>query len=193
LIDMHSRKALILAALLMGLASSALGETWVLEASQSRLIARPTWEGQSFEIVFRRFSAELTLDPARPENARLRARVDVTSADADSEDLNEGMAQEEWLDLDDHRTAVFQSERIRSAGDGRYVAEGTLTLKGIEHALTLPFGWRPAPDGRRFEADVAVDRLDWRIGEGEWASGDGIGLEVQVVVDALFRPEGRAR
>jgi polyisoprenoid-binding protein YceI len=188
---MHRTTAPILAMLLlMGGTARALAQTWALDPSQSRLLAQPTWEGQPFEISFGRFSAQMSLDPSRLERARLAARVDVTSADADSRDLNDGMAQDEWLDLDHHRTAVFTSDRIRRVGEQRYVAEGTLTLKGIEHALSLPFRWSSTPDGRRLEAEVSVNRLDWRIGEGEWSSGDGIGLDVQVVVDALFRPEG---
>jgi polyisoprenoid-binding protein YceI len=166
----------------------AIAETWVLIPKESRLFFRPTWEGVRFEGEFRRFSGTLDLDPTKPEDGRLEVHVDVTSADAGSEDLNEGMALKEWFALDQHRTAVYVAERIRRTGDDGYVAEGTLALKGVEHRLSLPFSWSDSSDGRTFRALTQVNRGDWHIGEGEWASGDGIGLQVELEVDARFRP-----
>ena len=36
---------------------------------------------------------------------------------------------------------------------------------------------------------VVIRRTDFRIGEGEWASADGIGLDVKVTVDLSLQAE----
>lgn len=167
---------------------AVLAETWELEPAQSRLIFRPSWEGVPFEGEFRRFSAVLELDPEGVDVGRLTVQVDITSADAGGEDLNQALAGPEWFDLDKYRTAVYVAERIRKTVEDHYVAEGTLSLKGTEHPLDLPFTWRIRDGSGVLSARVDVNRRDWRIGEGEWAGGEGIGLQVEIEVDARFRP-----
>jgi polyisoprenoid-binding protein YceI len=172
---------------------AALAETWVLDPAQSRLVFRPTWEGEPFEGEFRHFSGVLELDPESVDAGRLEVRVDVTSADAGGEDLNKGLARPEWFNFDKYRTAVYVAERIRATGTDQYVAEGTLRLKGIEHRLDLPFSWVEQSDGRLLRARVDVNRGYWRIGEGEWASGEGIGLQVELEVEARFRRQSNTQ
>jgi polyisoprenoid-binding protein YceI len=172
---------------------AVLAETWVLEPAQSRLVFRPRWEGVPFDGEFRRFTGVLELDPGSPDAGHLEVQVDVTSADAGGEDLNQGLARPEWFDFDKYRTAVYVAKRIRATGKDQYVAEGALSLKGIEHRLDLPFTWRIQDGSGVLRASADVNRSHWHIGEGEWASGEGVGLQVELEIDARFRRQANTQ
>lgn len=182
-----ARVLLLAMALALAAGGVAAAERWALVPEDSRLLFRPTWKGQPFEGEFRRFDATLVLAPEDPAASRLHVEVDVTSADAGGEDLNEGMASREWLAFERYPTAVYEAGTIRRLEPGRYEAEGTLRLKGRERSLTLPFDWDAQGDRARLRAEIDVDRGRWRVGQGQWSDGDAIGLEVTVVVDAVFR------
>jgi polyisoprenoid-binding protein YceI len=182
----HPAQYLALLALVMTASPLAHSTEWTLIPEESRLIFRPTWEGVAFEGEFRRFHANLDFDSQALESARINVSVDVTSADAGGDDLNEGMALPEWFDFARYPQAVYRAEQIRATADG-YVANGTLELKGTVRDLSLPFTWERSGDEGRFEARLTLNRTDWGIGSGEWAGDDGIGLAVELDVQATFR------
>jgi len=176
-------KKLIVFCLSWTLAAPLWAAHWKVDHADSRLVFTATWEGNEFEGVFPAFEADIVFDADNPAAGRFDVRVDVTQADAGNEDLNEGMAAEEWLDYADHPKATFVTSTIRATGEGRYEAEGTLTIKGISQSVTLPFTWKQSGDSAQMDGEVTLQRTNFNVGEGEWASGDSIGLDVQVAVD----------
>jgi polyisoprenoid-binding protein YceI len=72
------------------------------------------------------------------------------------------------------------SKEIRSDGTDRYEARGALTLKGVEHDVSVPFRWSDAGKTAQMRGALTLTRTDFNIGTGEWAVGDVIGLEVDV-------------
>lgn len=176
-------------AVILWLASGASrAGNWSVVPDQSRLGFVATWEGTEFDGVFRRFDADLAFDPRQPEQGRFMVTVEVTSADANSSDLNEGMAAPEWFFFARYPQATFVTSAIRGLGGGRYEAEGTLTIKGVSRPLRLPFTWVETGGQARMQAEAKLRRTDFNVGEGEWANADAIGLDVRVSVQLVLAP-----
>jgi polyisoprenoid-binding protein YceI len=142
-----------------------------------------SWEGIEFEGVFHEFDAAVSFDPADLPGSRFDVKVDVTSADTQSADRDEGLADPEWFDYAKYPQATFESSSIKSIGDGKYEAAGKLTIKGVTHDITFPFAWEEHDRAAHLTGHTVLRRTDYHIGEGEWAEDDTVGFDVRVKVD----------
>lgn len=161
---------------------------WVILPESSRLGFTASLEGAEFDGQFRRYQADLSFNPADLEHSRFEVTVDVSSADTGSSDLNDGMALPEWFNFRRYPRATFVTSAIRRLGPVRYEARGTLTIKGIEREVMLPFTWQRSGDQATIEGETALRRTDFKLGEGEWASGEVLGLDVRVWARLRLRP-----
>lgn len=93
----------------------------------------------------------------------------------------------EWFDTRRFRKARYQAQRFRALGEGRFSAEGRLTLKGITRPVRFVFSWTERGQGARLRGRATLKRTDFRVGEGEWASDETVALVVDVEVDLRLR------
>ena len=141
------------------------------------------FEGASAPGRFEQFDLILEFDPENPEAALLEVTVSLAGADMGDPDMNTIIADPVWFDVASFPQAVFESDRIEQTGLGEFVATGILNLKGISQDVAVPFSW--SDDGLRgdMRGQFALQRIDFNVGSGEWASGDAIGIEVQLQFD----------
>ena len=160
-------------------ASPALAADWKMEPSGSRLEFVATFEKNPAPGVFKEFDARLAFDPERPAGGRLDVVIKVTSADMSIADVNKEIRNKDWFDYAGFPQAEFHSTELRADGK-RYLARGTLSLKGVKQAVEVPFTWTPSGDGATMEGEFTLKRGDFGIGLGEWKATDAIGAEVKV-------------
>ncbi|EEX15015.1 cytochrome B561 [Citreicella sp. SE45] len=86
----------------------------------------------------------------------------------------------DFFDAEGFPTATFQAD-ILSAADG-YVAEGTLSMKGAEVPVSLPFQLRIDGDTARMQGRTTLDRRNYAIGDNMGDPGQ-LSFEVDVIVE----------
>jgi len=176
--------------LLLIWASAAPASNWTMDKAASRLEFVSTYQGQPAPGVFRDFTTRLQFDPAQPARGKLEVDVAITSADMGSEDLHEGMRSAEWFDVTRFPKAEFRSREIRRVGQQRFEAVGSLTLKGMQQDITVPFAWSATGPTATMTGDLTLNRTRFGIGSGEWATPDPIGLDVTVKFKVVLRRGG---
>ena len=92
----------------------------------------------------------------------------------------------DFFDVTTHPTAVFSAE-ILSNGDS-YVAEGTVSIKGISVPISLPFSL--VLDGNKAEmsSDITLDRTNFTIGKSyqdESSVGFSVGVNISLVAQKI--------
>lgn len=132
------------------------------------------------EGKFRKFTAQLAFDPAKPEAGRAQIEIDLASIDAGSEDANAEVRKRLWFDTANHPAARFVSTSVRALGGNRFEVSGKLTLKGRTREVSAPFTLRQEGDIARFEGGFILKRLEFGIGEGIWADTDTVADEVEI-------------
>lgn len=172
----------------LGVASAAMAVQWRMIPEQSQLEYVATYEGQRAPGEFREFQTDLKFDPQAPESGRLEVTVNLASADMYSSDVNDAIREQEWLNVDRVGPATFISDQITSRGNGRFLAVGTLQLKGVSRPLEVPFTWQAQGATAYMEGALTVDRTDFNIGTGEWASPTPIGVKVEVKFRVVLKP-----
>ncbi|MEO8115209.1 MAG: YceI family protein, partial [Phenylobacterium sp.] len=76
-------------------------------------------------------------------------------------------------------------------GADRYVAHGTLDLRGAKKPLDLPFRLTITGDQARMSGSASLDRTAFGVGQGEWAATDQIPAKVAVRVELQARRDER--
>lgn len=181
------KSALLLTALiaLLFAGTPVSASEWRVDYAQSRLGFIAKYDDIPFNAWFKKFSAHIVFDPAKPGSGLFDVTIDISSIDSNSRDRDEGMLNREWFHSDKFSNANFLAKKFTRTSDNEFSASGMLTIKGITKSISLPFTWSQGPDAgtARLIAELQLDRRDFEIGTGEWAEDPTIGYQVKVVAD----------
>ena len=129
---------------------------------------------------FKKFSAQITIDPSKPEAGKASVEVDLSSIDAGSSDADTEVKGKGWLNIAAFPKATFDSGTVKSLGNGRYEARGPLKIKGVSRDMVIPFTLKTEGTGAWLEGSFVLPRLQFKIGDGEWSDTSTVADEVQV-------------
>ena len=176
------RLAVLGYALVMFVASAAAqSDTWSMDQQGSALRFAVRVEKATARGDFRKFDVSGRLDPDRLEGSRIDVEIDVASADIGSDDINVAIRGADWFNAQRYPVANFHATQVRREGPDRLVASGTLTVKGIDRTVDVPFSWKGLGEGRAvISGEMMLDRRTFGIGVGEWAATDVIAADVVI-------------
>jgi polyisoprenoid-binding protein YceI len=184
------RLVLLVAVLLLAAAPAAQAADWTMDADKSRLEFTATFERTVAPGTFRQFDVRMHFDHDKPVDGRLDVVIVVSSADMNSADVNKAISGAEWFDFARFPRAEFHAKDIRRTEAGRYLARGTLDLKGVQRRVEVPFTWTGTGTAARIEGELVVRRGDFGIGTGEWAATNIIGADVKIRFSVGLRTGG---
>jgi polyisoprenoid-binding protein YceI len=163
---------------------------WKMDPAGSKLEFIATFEKTAAPGVFKEFDARLRFDPDKPAGSSLDVTIKVTSADMNIADVNKEIRGKDWFDYAAFPQAEFRSTDLRRTEGNRYVAHGTLLLKGVKQPVEVPFTWTGSADDAVMEGELTVKRGAFGIGAGEWAASNVIGADVKVKFKVKLRKAG---
>jgi polyisoprenoid-binding protein YceI len=174
------------AMLTMMIDAPAFAAQWRSIPAEGTLEFVVTFEGAEARGIFQIFGAELEFEPDSHTASSLRVTVDVRSATMSSADLDEAIAEKTWFDSATYPEANFSSKVIQQTGEQEFVAQGAVSIKGVERDLELPLHWSGDGSLRELSGSVTLSRVDFGIGTGEWQSDSSIGHAVQVIFKLMM-------
>ena len=147
--------------------------------------------GVNIDGRFKQWKADVVFDPAALDKAKANVDVDLASIDLASADSEAEARGPLWFDTAKFPAAHFASTSVRSAGNGRYEIAGKLSLKGVTRDCVVPITLKTDAAGNRLaEGTFALPRLDYKIGEGEWADTATVANEIRVRERIVLAPGG---
>jgi len=182
---MSPRHAVLLAAALVfapALAVAAPG-TWAVDKAASRLTFSSSVSGAAFTGRFARWDAAIHFDPKDLAHSDVAATIDIASAATGNGDRDAEIPDQDWFWTSHFPRATFVAHGFQAAGPGRYVAPGVLTIRGVAKKLSLPFNLTINGAAAHMTATVALNRLAFGVGQGEWAATDTVPASVTVNID----------
>lgn len=157
------------------------------QAAGSTLAFASEYDGETFSGTFSDFDTTLQFDPAHPEDAKLDVVVQLASVDTDSSERDDTLRDAAFFAVAQHPEAHYTASGFRADGEGRYVAEGTLELRGVSAPVTLRMEWHPG-DRPVLEARASVSRTRFGVGSGDWADTsmlpDAVAVSARVVLQS---------
>lgn len=171
----------LLACLALGLAQPALAGDWQADGSSGRLAFTATLAGGRFEGQFRRYTVRLGIADGRPA-VELVVEVMLGSASTANAVRDAVLKGPEFFWTERHPVARYHASTFQRVGD-HWVAGGSLGLRGVTRPLPVRFKLSPDGAGWRLAGTVRLRRLEFGVGQGEWASTEWLADEVEVAFD----------
>ena len=136
--------------------------------------------GVPVEGHFKKFDAQISFDPAKPETSKIALSVDIASATLGVPETDAELPKAAWFDTAKFPQATFQSSSAKGLGGGKFEVAGKLTIKGASVPVTIPVTLTQSGATTLASGVLPLKRLAFKIGEGEWADTSMVADEVQV-------------
>jgi cytochrome b561/polyisoprenoid-binding protein YceI len=149
-------------------------------AKSSTLGFTASWAGEALDGQFKRWTADILFSPDALDRSRLTVSIDMASAATGDDQRDSSLPSDDFFAVAVHPKATFTASKFRKTGEGRFVADGTLDLRGVKKPLSLPFSLKIDGDTATARGVTTLDRTAFGVGQGEWASTDQIGAKVKV-------------
>jgi polyisoprenoid-binding protein YceI len=173
---------------MMLLAAGQAGAQGVLiDKSEIRFITRQM--GANVDGRFRRWKANIVFVPKDLGRSKADFDIELGSVDLASDELEAEIKRASWFDTAKFPVAHFASSAIRDLGGDKYEVLGQLTIKGITHDAVVPITLKKDASGNSVaEGNFTLKRLDYKIGEGQWADPETVANDVIVRVRMVLPP-----
>jgi polyisoprenoid-binding protein YceI len=180
-------KRLALAACALLFAAPAHAAHWNVDYARSTLGFSVIWAKEPFSGVFETWKADIDFDPGDLAHARADVIVDPASEKSDEPDFDDGLKGALGFQVTKFPVARFTAQHFSHTSGENYVAEGTLTIRGIARPLTLPFSVSLKGDVAHMTGKAVVLRTAFGVGSGPWSKSDPVAQDVTVTIDLTAR------
>lgn len=179
------KKIIALSAALAGLATPALAVTEWQAVPDPQTI---TWSGTEangpLSGACSKFDADIKFDPTDLATAHVRVRIDTSNCLTGDTQKDTYLPQGAWFDVAAFPDAIFEARKFRRLDGDSYIADGSLTLKGITKDVTLPFALTIDGDTAHVTGETTLQRLAFGVGDSpQLAVPTVAGLDVLVKID----------
>lgn len=184
--SLSSRYLIVLIGVLF--CGTAAASCWTVVPAKSQLNFRVEQADGSLTGSFTKYAGRFCSDAG--ETPAVKVTVDLTSVQTGLPELDEALRGEDFFAMGQWPKGRFVSTRVVAGDAGDYSVTGTLQLRDKQQTLTVPVSFRPAADGKSasLKTHFSLQRLDYGIGQGQWADTEWVGNTVTISVDAVLVP-----
>ena len=181
-----ARRFLWMAALVLCAASAGAQTPIRLQPSQSEVVFVTKQMGVPVEGKFRTFAATLDLDPKKPESGSISVQITMLSGLLGVPEADAELPKSIWFDVAKFPEATFKSTAIKGLGNGKFMVDGKLNIKGNVRDVSVPVTITQSGGTSTAIGSFVVKRVDFKIGEGEWTDTTVVANDVQVRFKLTF-------
>lgn len=174
-------------------AMPAIAANWQVDPASSKLGFEVAVNGEAVQGQFGQWTADIQFDPADLGQAKAKVTIDLASASTGNSTRDTALPGDKFFDVAGSTfsatpaapagQAVFETSAFRQTGDNTYEADGTLTMRGVSHPLTLPFTLEIDGTKAHMVSTVPIDRTQWGVGQGDYADDKPVATQVNVMID----------
>jgi polyisoprenoid-binding protein YceI len=173
---------------MMLLAAGQAGAQGVL-IDKSEIRFQSKQMGANVEGRFRRWRANIVFLPKDLGRSKADFDIELGSIDLASDESETEVKRPSWFDTAKFPVAHFASSAIKDLGGDKYEVAGQLTLKGITRDAVVPITLKKDAAGNSVaEGSFTLKRLDYKIGEGQWADPATVANDVTVRIRMVLPP-----
>ena len=163
-------------------AAMLAGPTWAQQVvpAQSEISFVIRQMGVPVEGKFKQWTAQISFDPKKPEAGKVGLSIQTGSASFGAAETDAEVPKATWFNVAKFPQASFASSAIKPLGGGRFEVSGTLTIKGSSQSAVVPVTVSQTGTAATAVGSFTIKRLDFKIGEGEWADTSMVANDVTV-------------
>lgn len=182
----------ILAVGLFAISSLALTKyaatSWKIDKAHSAVNFKVTHFFTPVNGQFNNYKATVNFDPENLDESMIDVAIMVNSIDTKNAKRDGHLKTDDFFYAEEYPEITFKSSKIEAVGENEFLAHGTLTIKDVSKDIELPFTLLGVKDHPMKEnalvagitASTTIDRTDYTVGTGDWASDAVIGDKVKI-------------
>lgn len=171
--------ALLTLPLLLWAAGPAAAQVKLVPA-QSEIAFVSKQLGVPVDGHFKKFDAQVAFDPKQPAAGKIAFSIDVASATLGVPEADAELPTPTWFNAAKFPKASFESTAIKALGGGKFEVAGKLAIKGNSRDIVVPVTLTQAGATSTATGSFPMQRLAFKIGDGEWADTSMVANDVQV-------------
>ena len=158
-----------------------------VQADKSSVIFVSKQMSVPVEGLFKKFTAQMRINPAKPEAGKAQIEIDLASIDVGSAEANDEVKGKSWFNVSEFPKAEFVSTSVKALGGGKFEATGKMTIKGKSMEMRAPFTLKEDKGVLDVAGEFPLKRLDFGIGSGLWSDTSVVADEVQIKFHLLLK------
>ena len=166
------------AALALLIAGPALAQQVVPAQSEIGFVSKQM--GVPVEGKFKQWTAKIAFDPKKAEAGSVAFTLQTGSASFGAAETDAEVPKAEWFNVAKFPQASFASSAIKALGGGKFEVRGKLAIKGATQDVVVPVIVTQTGAASTATGSFVIKRLDFKIGEGEWADTSMVANDVTV-------------
>ena len=165
-------------------------ETWQIDKAHSNIYFDVKHTFVTVRGQFEEFSGTVRFDPENKDASGVEFEVRVPSINTNIDKRDKHLRSPDFFNAAKFPVMRFKSSTIRQIEDNKYIMDGDLTCKGVSKKVSVPFTYLGMKDNplkkaqtvAGFEAAFSINRLDYNVGNGQFASMGVVGETVRILV-----------
>jgi len=172
----------------LGIAAAAYAAALKPDTTKSTISATFKQMNVPVDAKFKRFTAQIDYDPAKPESSKANMDLDISSFDMGEAEYNQEVLKKDWFNAPQFPKATFVSTGMKAGAAGSLNVTGTLTIKGKANTVTFPLTVKKDGNNTVFDGQLPIKRLAYSIGEGEWKDTSIVADDVVIKFHVVAAP-----
>jgi polyisoprenoid-binding protein YceI len=177
---LSKRSQLALASVSLALAIPALAALTHIDNAKSSVGIVFKQMNVPVDAKFKKFSASIDYNSAKPESSKANVDIDVSSFDLGDPQYNTEVLKKEWFNAVQFPKASFVSTSMKAGANGKLEVQGNLSIKGKTVPTSFSLTVKNVGTTQVFEGSLPIKRLAFNIGEGEWKDTSMVADEVLI-------------
>ena len=157
---------------------------WQIDHEKSQVKFVMQAHGQELIGNFKGVKGDVKFDVADLSNSSFNCNIDVATINTGNEKRNGHLQAAGWFDAAAFPVISFASSKITATADG-YLAEGTLTAKGVAKSISIPFAFTGDSATGTFKGAFSINRGDFGIGKTDGDVGNEVTINLEVPVNKV--------
>lgn len=161
-----------------------------LVSDESTLTFTATQNDAPVKGSFKNIAGSIHFDVKQLNQSNATITIETNSLTTAYKPIADSLKTEDWFDVKQFPEASFKSDKITKMDDTHYQADGVLSIRDKSKPIKVNFVLvSNANDKTKVKGDFTLKRLDFGLGQGEWASTDEIADPVKIEFEFSFSPK----
>ncbi|AXJ00225.1 Polyisoprenoid-binding protein YceI [Cyclonatronum proteinivorum] len=164
--------------------------SWNIDQAHSNILFTVSHFFNKVPGTFNDFSGTIVFNPSAPEMSEIDVQVNVASVNTNVERRDDHLRSGDFFGAEEFPMMHFRSTDVRHVDGQNFVAHGQLTIKDVTREVELPFEFLGVTDHLMREGvmvaglhgELSLNRNDFGVGVGDWASTAVIGGDVNIQI-----------
>ncbi|HSY26867.1 MAG TPA: YceI family protein [Burkholderiaceae bacterium] len=170
------------------LASTASASVLKTDTAKSTIGATFKQLNVPVDAKFKKFTAQIDYDAAKPDASKASVDIDITSFDLGDPEYNQEILKKEWFNAVQFPKASFVSTGMKAGAAGSLNVSGKLTIKGKTIDVSFPLNIKKDGNNTVFDGSLPIKRLVFNIGDGEWRDTATVADDVIIKFHVVATP-----